>query len=144
MKLECEKIPECVATPELIRELVRDGIRRGDYMIMFHDDDDGAFVQIACDHGQAGGNDDGCFDLEYREGREGKLFHCKSRVSANAAEGIFLDELNGLSSWRSRYEWEDWSDVVGGKSLASINKVVVVVAIAILAFAVCKFALKLF
>ena len=34
MRLECEKLEECEATPELIRELVRNGAKRGEFMIM--------------------------------------------------------------------------------------------------------------
>lgn len=106
MRLECEKIEEYEATPELIRELVRDGAKRGEYMIMMRDDDEESYVQIACDFDEVGGTDDGCFDLEYREGSESPLLHCRRRVSASEIEGIFLDELNGLSAWRHRYEWE--------------------------------------
>ena len=39
MRLECEKLEECEATPELIRELVRNGAKRGEFMIMMRDDD---------------------------------------------------------------------------------------------------------
>ena len=106
MRLECEKLEECEATPELIRELVRNGDRRGEFMIMMRDDDEESYVQVACDFDEVGGADDGCFDLEYREGAKSPLFHCVKRVSANAVEGIFLDELAGQGSWRTRYEWE--------------------------------------
>ena len=41
MRLECEKLEECEATPELIRELVRNGDRRGEFMIMMRDDNKG-------------------------------------------------------------------------------------------------------
>lgn len=68
MRLECEKLEECEATPELIRELVRNGDRRGEFMIMMRDDDEESYVQVACDFDEVGGADDGCFDLEYREG----------------------------------------------------------------------------
>ena len=104
MRLECEKLEECEATPELIRELVRNGDRRGEFMM--RDDDEESYVQVACDFDEVGGTDDGCFDLEYREGAKSPLFHCVKRVSANAVEGIFLDELAGQGSWRTRYEWE--------------------------------------
>ena len=78
MRLECEKIEESEATPELICELVRNGAKRGEFMIMMHDDDEESYVQIACDLDEVGGTDDGCFDLEYREVSECPLFHCTS------------------------------------------------------------------
>ena len=34
MRLECEKLEECEATPELIRELVRNGDKRGNHEIV--------------------------------------------------------------------------------------------------------------
>ena len=106
MRVECEKLSERVATPELIRELVRDGTRRGEFMILMHDDDDEAFVQVACDLDRVEGADDCCFDLEYREGKDGRLFHCTRRVSAREVEAAFLDEYDGRLSWRDRYTWE--------------------------------------
>lgn len=129
MKVECEKLSVQAATPELIRELVRDGVRRGEFMIMMHDDDDEAFVQVACDFDQVGDLDDGCFDLEYREGKDGRLFHCTQRVSAREVESIFLDELDGRLSWRNRYTWEPikgYGDVspMGRFRLSGVKKLV--------------------
>lgn len=127
MRVECEKLPEQLATPELIRELVRDGARRGEFMILMRDDDDEAFVQAACDFDQVGGTDDGCFDLEYREGKNGRLFHCTQCVSAQEIENIFLDELDGRVSWRNRYPWEPvegygHTSSMGGFRLPGIKK----------------------
>ena len=75
MKIEAEKMGERVATEELVRELVRNDARRGEFMIMSDDADDSRFVQIACDYDEVGGKSDGLFDLEYRDG------HSTSHVS---------------------------------------------------------------
>ena len=51
MKVECENLSEREATPELIRELIRDDARRGKFMILMQDADEEAFFQfaIACE-----------------------------------------------------------------------------------------------
>lgn len=136
MKLEGEKFNETDATAELIRTMVRDHARRGEYMIMMHDDDEEAFVQIAGDYDQVGGRDDDCFDLEYREGKNGCLYHCTRRVSADEAEAAFLDELDGRMAWRSRYEWEkmDGYGPSSGKPFA-FGKKWICIAVALLALA---------
>ena len=38
MKVECENLSEREATPELIRELIRDDMRRGEFMILMQDE----------------------------------------------------------------------------------------------------------
>lgn len=106
MKIEAEKMSEHVATEELVRELVRNDARRGEYMIMMDDADEERFVQIACDYEDVGGKNDGRFDLEYQDGTNGNLYHCKRRVSADEVERIFLDELAGRGEWREAFEWE--------------------------------------
>ena len=106
MKLQAEKMSEREASPDLVLELIQNASRRGEYMIMMHDDDDEAYVQIACDFDEIGDKDDGCFDLEYREGKEGNLFHCTKRVPATEIETIFLKELDGVTTWREQYPWE--------------------------------------
>ena len=140
MKIEAENMKERVATEELVRELVRDDARRGEYMIMMDDADEDRFVQIACDYEDVGGANDGCFDLEYQDGTNGNLYHCKRRVSADEVERIFLDELDGRGEWRSDFDWETECD---GGSVPSITGVpsfvkvlfyvVAAIAIAILA-----------
>ena len=44
MKVECENLSERKATPELIRELIRDDARRGEFMILMQDADEEAFL----------------------------------------------------------------------------------------------------
>ena len=106
MKIEAEKMGERVATEELVRELVRNDARRGEFMIMSDDADDSRFVQVACDYDEVGGKSDGLFDLEYRDGKNGYLYHCSRRVSADEVERVFLDELAGRGEWRSDFDWE--------------------------------------
>ena len=106
MKIEAAEMGERVATEELVRELVRNDARRGEFMIMSDDADDSRFVQVACDYDEVGGKSDGLFDLEYRDGKNGYLYHCSRRVSADEVERIFLDELAGRGEWRSDFDWE--------------------------------------
>ena len=49
MKLETENVEETEASAELVRELMADDARRGNWLILMHDDDDAAFMQIAFD-----------------------------------------------------------------------------------------------
>lgn len=114
MKIEAEKMGERVATEELVRELVRNDARRGEFMIMMDDADEERFVQVACDYDDVGGKSDGLFDLEYRDGKNGYLYHCSRRVSADEVERVFLDELAGRGEWRSGFEWERLN--MGGSS----------------------------
>ena len=110
MKIETANTTEQVATPELIRELVRDDAQRGEFMIMMDDADDERFVQIAGDYDDVGGLNDGCFDLEYREGKDGALYHCIRRVGAADVERVFLEELVGRGEWRNGFTWERVDD----------------------------------
>ena len=127
MKVECENLSEQLATPKLIRDLVRDDKRRGEFMILIHDDE--AFVQVSCDSDQVEGSNGGSFVLEYRESKNGRLFHCTQSVSAREVENIFLDELDGRGSWRNRYTWEPIegygsTSSTGGLHLPGIKKLV--------------------
>ena len=117
MKVEAENLKEQVATEELVRELVRNDAWRGEFMIMSDDEDEERFVQVACDYDDVGGKGDGLFDLEYREGKNGALYHCSRRVSADEVERIFLDELAGRGEWRSGFEWERLNMGGGGFSM---------------------------
>ena len=49
MKIEAENMKARVATEELVRELVRNDARRGEFMILSDETDDENFVQVACD-----------------------------------------------------------------------------------------------
>ncbi len=106
MRIETERMMEREATAELIRRLVRDNALRGEFMILFDEADEERFVQIACDYDEVGGKSDGLFDLEYRDGKNGYLYHCSRRVSADEVERVFLDELAGRGAWRSDFDWE--------------------------------------
>ena len=106
MKLETANMGETCATVELVRELVWNDARRGEFMIMSDDADEERFVQVAYDYDDVGGKSDGCFDLEYRDGKNGSLYHCTRRVSADEVERVFLDEVEGRREWRNDYSWE--------------------------------------
>ena len=80
MKLETENVQESEASAELIRELMADDARRGNWLILMHDDDEGAFMQIAFDDHPDG------IDLEYRDGADKPLYHCKRPVLRLEAE----------------------------------------------------------
>ena len=95
MKINAAESSSDNATPEEIRELVSDDAKRGEFMILEKGEDD--FVQIAEDAEEG-------FVLEYREGE--RMFRCMRNVSRDEAEGAFLDYLDGLDSWKSRFSWE--------------------------------------
>ena len=67
MKLETENVKETEASAELVRELMVDDARRGNWLILMHDEDEEAFIQIAFDDHPDG------VDLEYRVGARGFL-----------------------------------------------------------------------
>ena len=143
MKIETENMKEQVATEELVRELVRDDARRGEYMIMMDDADEERFVQIACDYEDVGGKSDGCFDLEYQEGTGGRLFHCKRRVSADEVESVFLDELAGRIDWRGDFDWETECDGGSVPSITGVPSFVKVLFYVVAAIAIAIFAVLL-
>ena len=101
MKLETENIKNTEASAELVRELMSDDARRGNWLILMHDDDDGAFMQIAF-----GDHSDG-IELEYREGVDTPLYHCRRPVLRLEAENALLDYLDGIDTWKYRFEWEE-------------------------------------
>ena len=71
MKLETENVKETEASAELVRELMADDARRGEFMILSDEADAENFVQVACDYDDAGGKSDGCFGEERRMFRLG-------------------------------------------------------------------------
>ena len=120
MKINAADYSSNNATPEQIRELISDDSKRGEFMILEKNDND--FVQIA---GEVASNG---FILEYRDG--GKQYRCTRSVSKSEAERSFLDYLDGLDSWKSRFTWEP---VESSQSSGRIAIVVIVVILAILA-----------
>lgn len=101
MKLETENVKETEASAELIRELMADDARRGNWLILSRDEDDAAFMQIAFDDHPDG------IDLEYRDGADKPLYHCKRPVLRLEAENALLDYLDGIETWKHRFEWEE-------------------------------------
>lgn len=117
MRIETERMKQREATAELIRELMADDTRRGNWLILMHDGDDEAFMQIAFDDHPDG------VDLEYREGSGGSLYHCTRPVTRLEAGNALLDYFDGLESWKSRYTWEELKGY-GGKSAMGRIKIV--------------------
>jgi len=101
MKVGTENVKETEASAELIRELMADDAKRGNWLILMHDDDEEAFVQIAFDDHPDG------IDLEYRDGADKPLYHCKRPVLRLEAENALLDYLDGIDTWKDRFEWEE-------------------------------------
>lgn len=101
MKLETENVKETEASVELLRELMVDDARRGNWLILMHDKDEEAFIQIAFDDHPDG------VDLEYREGANGKLYHCTRPVTRLEAENAVFDYFDGLEIWKNRFTWEE-------------------------------------
>ena len=101
VKIETENVKETEASAELIRELMADDARRGNWLILMHDDDEEAFMQIAFDDHPDG------IDLEYRDGAGKPLYHCKRPVLRLEAENALLDCLDGIDTWKYRFEWEE-------------------------------------
>ena len=107
MRLETENVQETEASAELIRELMADDARRGNWLILMHDDDEEAFMQIAFDDHPDG------IDLEYRDGADKPLYRCKRPVLRLEAENALLDYLDGIETWKHRFEWEVEKDFGG-------------------------------
>ena len=129
MKLETENVQETEASAELVRELMSDDARRGNWLILMHDDDEEAFMQIAFDDHPDG------IDLEYRDGAGKPLYHCKRPVLRLEAENALLDYLDGIETWKHRFEWEIEKDFggSGGRSFFKRFSLFVAVLIAVLA-----------
>ena len=131
MKINAAEYSSPTATPELIRELFADDKKRGEFMIL--EKDKYNFIQVGCDTAADG------FMLEYREcGKDGKLYHCPSIVTSEEAEAAFLDYLDGIETWKHRFEWEveegfGGAGGSGGRSFFKRFFLFVVVLIAVLA-----------
>ena len=102
MKLESERVPETVATPELAAELLRDAERRGAWLVAKDDADDGRFVQVE----ESG---DG-FSLEWRAGSAAPLRRVIRPVSVDEAKSAFRAFLSGDNDWTARFDWSDQTD----------------------------------
>ena len=105
MKVECENLSERKATPELIRELIRDDARRGEFMILMQDADEEAFVQIAGDYEDVGGENDGCFDLEYRDGASSLLYHANRWATAMKSSRRFCPNFGVTVPSGRKFSW---------------------------------------
>jgi hypothetical protein len=129
MKLETENIKGVDATVELIQELMSDDSWRAGFLIISHNDDDAKFVQITFDENT------NAFALEYRDGDDKPLYYCNRPVYRAEAENALLDYLDGIETWKHRFEWEIEKDFggSGGRSFFKKFSLFVVVLIAVLA-----------
>jgi hypothetical protein len=100
MKLETENIKGVDATVELIQELMSDDSWRAGFLIISHNDDDAKFVQITFDENT------NAFALEYRDGDDKPLYCCNRPVYRAEAENALIDYIEGVQSWKSRFDWE--------------------------------------
>ena len=133
VKLETENVQESEASAELIRELMADDARRGNWLILSRDEDDAAFMQIAFDDHPDG------IDLEYRDGADKPLYHCKRPVLRLEAENALLDYLDGIDTWKYRFEWEEekgFGGAGGSGGRSFFKKFSLFVAVLIAVFAV--------
>ena len=133
VKLETENVKETEASAELIRELMADDARRGNWLILSRDEDDAAFMQIAFDDHPDG------IDLEYRDGADKPLYHCKRPVLRLEAENALLDYLDGIDTWKYRFEWEEengFGGAGGSGGRSFFKKFSLFVAVLIAVFAV--------
>lgn len=122
----------------MIIELVRDNVKRGEFMILEADDGE-AFVQIAGEYDPTN-PDVRVFTLEYREaGKDAPLQHAVNDVTAAEATDALVSELRGDPAWRTRHQWEPVKG--GGMSVGTL--IAIVVALAAVA-GICKFVLKRF
>lgn len=103
MKLESERVPETDASPELAAELLRDGARRGAWLSLRDEEDDGNFLQAEEDG-------DG-FALEWRAGSAAPLRRASRVFSRDEARAAFLAFLAGDTDWTARYDWTDADNV---------------------------------
>lgn len=110
MKLESEHTPEADATPELVDALLRDGARRGAWLVLRDEADDGRFVQAEED-GEG-------FALEWRDGSAAPLRRASRVFSRDEAQSAFRAFLAGDTDWTARYDWTDANNLpVAGASV---------------------------
>ena len=98
MNIASSKCDPRPATRELVTEILSDYVKRGDGVVMGSGDDNCIMLN--------GDEEDG-FTLEYKEGD--KLFRSKGEVALKDAEAAFLEFLDGNTSWRTRWQWEELS-----------------------------------
>ena len=99
MILGAENLPETTATPELVEALLRDDERRGAWLLLRDESDDGPFVQTI-------ENGDG-FALEWCGGSASPLQRVVRVLSREETLSAFLAVLAGETNWTSNYDWKD-------------------------------------
>ena len=99
MILGSENLPETTATSELVEALLRDDERRGTWLLLRDEADDGPFVQTVEDG-------DG-FALEWSSGSDAPLQRVSRVLSRDETLSAFLAFLAGDTNWTLNYDWTD-------------------------------------
>lgn len=99
MILGSENLPETTATSELVEALLRDDERRGTWLLLRDEADDGPFVQTVEDG-------DG-FALEWCGGSASPLKRVARVLSREETLSVFLAFLAGDTNWTLNYDWTD-------------------------------------
>jgi hypothetical protein len=98
MKLEtAESLAFSAVTEEQLREAFRDDAGRGEFIILSQEPQ--VFIQ-------AGGEDDGPYTLEYREGDDDHHFRAGTDLRKADALRAFLWYLAGDQRWRTDFPWQ--------------------------------------
>jgi hypothetical protein len=84
-----------ISEAELLRAF-QDDKGRGEFIILSDGDH---FIQ-------AGGEQDGPYDMEYQEGDTAHHFRCRTDVSKSDVQAAFLKYLRRDPSWKSDFQWE--------------------------------------
>jgi len=98
MNLECEGGMQAKSvTAQQLRQAFADDTARGEFIILSAQDQ----VYI-----QAAGEDEGPYELEYREGGDQTHFRCTDELTKQQVEAAFVKYLEGDASWRQDHRWE--------------------------------------
>jgi hypothetical protein len=98
MKLEtAESLGFAQVTEEQLREAFRDDAGRGEFIILSQTPQ--AFMQ-------AGGEGDGPYSLEYRDGDAEHHFRAGNTFRKEGVQRAFLWYLGGDARWRTEFSWQ--------------------------------------
>ena len=103
MELECAQyIGHKNVTEAQLREAFRNDRDRGEYIILFRDENGRKSEYYI----QAGGEFDDPYCLEYRDGDNEHHFRAAGEYTKAQVEQAFAWYLNNDSRWRTEYPWE--------------------------------------
>lgn len=107
MTIETSRGSEGEASPKLIRELMNDDIRRGEFIILSRSEE--AYLQ--------GCGDKEPFHVEYREGGEAEHYYAKEKLTKTELEELMLRYLEEKLDWKSPYEWARLAELEGDSTM---------------------------